>query len=185
MGTPGVQITEILKVIESSIKFVIKLKEAPDEIRSILDSVEHAIDLLKALEQRRNTYGDEIETAHLTESAIERYKAVIAKLEKFIKDHSRLTEGQFRGRLYWVVNEHFRNEKKSLERDLQKVEDRIGLAINMYVGPRTRLLDRPDGCCVIGIPQRSYTVWKGVIALSIRTANAFIMHLCDNHWSLE
>ncbi len=133
MITPGLQISEIVSVIDKSIKLVIKLKEAPNEIERILNGIDHATSVLEEWEDLLEEFGDEIPPAQRKrlKNTTEQYENVLTQLKNFKEKHGRLVDGRATGRLYWVVSEHFRNDRAFLENELGTMEARMSTAINL------------------------------------------------------
>jgi hypothetical protein len=95
MVAPGLQVTEVVAFIDQSIKLVLKLREAPNEIRSILSAIEHTTQFLEVWKRHfeDEDYEDEIQLPQrrFFESATVQYANVLAQLETFTKKHGRLS----------------------------------------------------------------------------------------------
>lgn len=126
MGTPGFSLTDIIQAADTIALITVKLKEAPNDLRSVIKGIEFGRAVLKSwkrqLEHPENIHEDDLGLFVRVKAD---YDAIINQLEVFVKKHRKLENGGLGARFRWVITDHFLNERAGLENDLQNAETRI------------------------------------------------------------
>lgn len=138
MAAPGFSISELIQMIDKGIKFVILMKDAPNELKSLTKAAEFAYSVLglwpRLLQEYANGFSsDEI---LLLERVKSEYEEITTEIGEFIQRHRTTSKHSFRAKVKWVVGEHFTDERKRLVGRLDSAKQDISMLmgfLNVYV----------------------------------------------------
>ncbi|ORY08780.1 hypothetical protein BCR34DRAFT_569384 [Clohesyomyces aquaticus] len=142
----GYNVTEFIAVIDKSIDLYNQLKRAPDEIQTIISSIDHATAFLRAWRPLLEESSDQMspDQRNLMISTTVQYDNVLTRLGEFVAKHGKLVDGKISGRFSWVIDNYFKDDRSTLEKDLATIEARMGRAIGLNTSMQIHRLERSN-----------------------------------------